>query len=576
MSRVATTLRLVGFLRPLAGWVAVSVLLAAGTVASNIGLLGTSAYLIAQAALHPSVAALQVAIVGVRFFGIARSLLRYLERLASHSANFRLLAGLRAWVYQRLEPLAPAGLMGSRRGDLLDRLVADIEGLEDFYVRAVAPPFTALLVTLGMGLFLGVSFPGLGAVLAGGLAFSGLGVPWLAGRLGRRPGAQWVAARAQLATELVDGIQGMPDLLAFGRDADYLSGLQASGGGAARAQLRLAARGGLANALNGLITHLTLWVMLVAAIPLVRDGGMEGVTLAVVALVTLASFEATLPLGPAAQRLEAALQSAERLFAAADLPLPVTPPVAPAPAPASADLRIVGLTFGYAPDLPPALADFALDLPVGRRVGLVGPSGAGKSTLVNLLMRFWEYEHGSIRLDGRELREYAFDDVRSQISVVGQNPTLFNGTLRANLLLARPAASQTELEQALAQVQLADWAARLPRGLDTWVGERGVQISGGERQRLAVARGLLRAAPIWLLDEPTAHLDPANRRAVTALLLEMTRGRSVIWITHELSELAEMDEVIVLKDGTVVERGAPRDLTAQGGWYARWSQNRVF
>jgi len=576
MNRGQTLRRLVGFLRPLAGWVALSVLLAAGTVASNIGLMGTSAYLIATAALHPSVALLQVAIVGVRFFGITRSVLRYLERLASHSANFRLLAELRSWFYQRLEPLAPAGLVDTRRGDLLDRLVADIDGLEDFYVRAVAPPFTALLVTLGMGLFLGISFPGLGLVLAVGLVFSGVGVPWLAGFLGRQPGGELVAARAALAAGLVDSIQGLPDVLAFGRGRDYLAGLRASGRGAARAQLRLAARSGLANALNGLITHLTLWVILVAAIPLVRVGGMEGVTLAVVALVTLASFEASLPLGPAAQRLDAALKSGQRLFEAADAVPLVLPPAQPAPPPVSADLQIRGLTFQYTPDLPPALVDFYLDLAPGRRVGLVGPSGAGKSTLVNLLLRFWEYERGSIRLGGRDLREYAFEDVRGQLSVIGQTPYLFSGTLRSNLLLARPSATPAELQQALAQARLADWVARLPRGLDTWVGERGVQVSGGERQRLAVARGWLRAAPLWLLDEPTAHLDPVNRRAVAAMLLEATRGRSVIWISHELSELAEMDEIIVLKDGRLMERGAPRDLAERAGWYARWRQNRVF
>jgi ATP-binding cassette subfamily C protein CydC len=556
--------------------VALSVLLAAAAIAANIGLLGTSAYLIAQAALHPSVAALQVAIVGVRFFGIARSVLRYLERLVSHSANFRLLSELRTWFYRKLEPLAPAVLVEARRGDLLDRLVADIDGLEDFYVRVVAPPLTALLVTVGMGFFLGLPYPSLGWVLVIGLVLSGVGVPWLAAQLSRRPGAALVAARARLATGLVDAIQGLPDLLAYGRADDHFSILHVDGRITATAQIRLAIWGGLANSLNGLLTHLTLWLILWLAIPWVRSGGMDGVTLAVIALVTLASFEATLPLGPAAQRLEAALQSARRLFEIADARPAVVAPLQPAQPPTDAGLQIRELTFRYADSLTPALDGFSLDLPPGKRLGIIGPSGAGKSTLFNLLFRFWDYSQGSLVLGGRELREYAPEDVRRGLAVISQTPALFSGTIRSNLLLARPSASSEELERILSQVHLREWLASLPDGLDTWIGERGLQVSGGERQRLAIARALLQDAPLWLLDEPTAHLDPQTRQAVAAMLQEVTRGRSLIWITHELSELDALDEVIVLQDGRILEQGSPAALSAHPGWYARWRAARHF
>jgi ATP-binding cassette, subfamily C, bacterial CydC len=570
-----TAIRLLAFLRPLAGWVALSVLLAGGTIACNIGLLGTSASLIARAALHPSVAELEVAIVGVRFFGILRGVLRYLERLASHSANFRLLAGLRTWFYHKLEPLTPARLVEARHGDLLDRVIADIDGLEDFYVRAAAPPLTALLVTGGMGLFMGAAFPALGEALVIGLAASGVGVPWLARQMSRRPGAALVAERATLSAGLVDGIQGLADLAACGAEKAYFADLRKASEAAGRAQVRLASRGGMANALNGLAAHLTLWAVLVMAIPMVRAGGMDGVTLAVIALVTLASFEATLPLGPAAQRLDAALSSAERLFEIADMEPVVRAPQESAAAPSGTDLQIRGLTFRYAEDLAPALEQFDCDLPAGKRIGMVGPSGAGKSTLINLLLRFWDYEVGEIRLDGRELREYGFEDVRSCLAVIGAEPYLFNGTLRANLLLARPGASAEELKQALRVARLEAWIESLPKGLDTWVGERGGQISGGERQRVALARAVLQDARIWLLDEPTAHLDPGTREAVNATLQEAACGRSLVWITHELRALDAMDEIIVLKEGRVIERGSPAQLRAQGGWYARWSGVRI-
>lgn len=567
-----TALRLVQFLRPLSGWVALSVLLSAGTIAANIGLLGTSAFLIARAASHPSVAELSVAIVGVRFFGIARSGLRYLERLASHSANFRLLAELRAWFFQKLEPLAPAGLVNQQGGDLLGRVVADIDGLEDFYVRAVAPPVTALLVTVGMGIFIGASYPQIGMALVTGLAVSGAGVPWLAHRISRQPGNSLVQTRSEVMARIVDSFQGLADLMAFGQEERTSGSLRIANKVMEQVQVKMALHGGLVSGLNSLVTHLTLWFILIAAIPLVGVGGMDGITFAVIALVTLASFEATQPLGQASNRLQAALASAGRLFEITDLAPAVTDPEIPAPEPDGYNLQIVDVTFRYQPELPPVLEHFSLDLPAGKWVGIVGPSGSGKTTLFNLLLRFWNLSEGEIRLDGCEINQYSSVDVRRQFAVIGQNPYIFNGTVRANLLIGRPQASPDALEQALRQTRLWDWVNRLPGGLDTWIGERGVQISGGERQRLALARALLQDAPIWLLDEPTTHLDERTRLEIETMLLEGAQGRSLIWVTHELSELARMDELLVLKDGKVLERGTPRDLSESGGWFSRWQK----
>src|SRR5512133_565583 len=286
---------LLSFLRPFAGQVALSVLLGVAAIASSIGLLGTSAYLIAYAALHPSVAVLQVAIVGVRFFGISRAVFRYLERLGAHSVNFSLLARLRVWFYSLLEPLAPARLQTLHSADLLGRVTTDIETLENFYVRAVAPPLVALIITLGVSAFVGQYDSHLGLLLAGALLLSGVGLPLLVHLLARRPGRAMVDRRAALNALVLDSLQGMPDLLAFGRGADQLARISAASQALHREQARLARIGALGNALGVLVTGLTLWGLLMLAIPLVRaplSGGLDGISLAVLALVTLASFEA--------------------------------------------------------------------------------------------------------------------------------------------------------------------------------------------------------------------------------------------------------------------------------------------
>ena len=249
---------MLGFLRPFAGWTALSVLLGAATIASGIGLLGTSAFVISAAALHPSIAVLEVAIVSLRFFGISRGFFRYLERLVSHGVNFRLLAGLRVWFYQALEPLAPARLQAYRSGDLFGRAVGDIETLENFYVRAVAPSIVAAVITIGMGLFVGRYDVRLGLTLAGGLLVSGIGTPLLGHLAGRGPGQAMVSARNELSAALVDGVQGMSDLLSYGQGAARLDEVRQLSAAAGQAQVRSAWAGGLANSFSLLITNLTL------------------------------------------------------------------------------------------------------------------------------------------------------------------------------------------------------------------------------------------------------------------------------------------------------------------------------
>lgn len=570
--RMAVLRRLAAFLAPFSAWVGLSVLLGAATVASSIGLLGTSAFLIARAALHPSIAVLQVAIVGVRFFGISRAVLRYLERLVSHSVNFRLLAQLRVWFYQALEPLAPARLQNYRAGDLLGRTIADIETLENFYVRAVAPPFVALIVTVGVGWFVGHTDVRIALLLVAALVSVGVGLPLLAYHLTQKPGEVFITRRAELNARLMDVLQGTADLQVYGQGEDFLRRALHAGREVTQSQRQMGVVGAWMNALTTFITGLALWGVLVLFIPSV-SGPEEGVLLAVLALVTLASFEAVTPLAQAAQQLEASFQAARRLFELVDAkPTVLSPPQAVRNSgwrAGEGHIRIQNLTFCYTPEDPPALQDFRLDLPSGKKVALVGASGAGKTTLLNLLLRFWEVEPGCIEVDGKDIRAYDPDSVRQLLAVIPQSTYLFAGTLRHNLLLARPDAPQADLENACQQAQLSEVINRLPDGLDTWVGERGAQLSGGECQRVALARALLHDARLFLLDEPTAHLDAVNERCFLEGLLRASTDRGLLWITHRLIFMQEMDEILVLQAGRVVERGTHAHLISNGGLYAR-------
>jgi len=570
--------RLLAFLQGHWGRVALSVLLGAGTVGASVALMGTSAWLISTAAIVTSVADLGVSVVGTRFFGISRALLRYLERLVSHDVTFRLLARLRVWFYEKLEPLAPARLMEFRSGDLLARIVGDVETLENFYVRVVSPPLAALIVGLGTALFLGSFSPTLGPAYLTVFLALGVILPLLSQVLSRRPAIQTITLRADLHTRLVDGIQGMADLIAFRRSAERLSQLTELGWRYGEAQRRMARIAGLYSAFSILLTNLGLWIVLVLSIPLVSAGQLAGPMLAALALLTLASFEAVTPLPAAAQMWNACRRAAQRLFEIVDTrPAVEEPPESPAELASKSippHLQIVHLTFSYPnpngrDPLPPAVQDVTFDLPPGRSLAIVGPSGAGKSTIAHLILRFWEYQDGDIYLGGRSIRQLHPEHVRAHIAVVSQNAYFFNASIRDNLRLARRRLTQEEIEAAARAAQIHDFIVSLPNGYDTRIGEQGLRLSGGERQRLAIARAILKNAPILILDEPTANLDPLTEQQVLENLFALMKQKTSLLITHRLVGLDRVDEILVLDRGRIVERGHHDDLLASNGLYRR-------
>ena len=570
--------RLLFFLNGSWSRVALSVLLSTLTIGSSVALIGTSAWLISTAGLHPSVADLGVSVVGVRFFGITRGLFRYLERLVSHNVTFRLLARLRVWFYERLEPLAPARLLEYKSGDLLARVIGDVETLENFYVRVLSPSLTAILIGLTVALFFAAFYLPIAFVLILFFLILGLILPLLSQNASHGPGGQLIAQRADIQSQLVDGIQGIADLLAFGRGSDRLEQVSNIGKIYGETQKQMARINGVHTALGTLFTNLGVWLVLLLVIPQVTAGNIKGVMLGTFALMTLASFEAVTPLPLAAQMWNASREAARRLFEVVDAEPAVRETGAKGPEISSSNsLQFSGLSFAYPNQSAPALQNVTFTLPAGKSVAIVGPSGAGKSTLVNLLLRFWDYESGEIRLGGSSIKDLHQDEVRGQFALVSQNNYFFNTTIRENLRLARRSVRQEEIEAAARAAQIHEFILSLPKGYDTLIGEQGLRLSGGERQRLAIARALLKDSPILLLDEPTANLDPQTEQQVLETLFTTMRTKTSLLITHRLVGLERVDEILVMQDGRIVERGRHAELLDYKGLYRRlWDvQNQI-
>lgn len=532
------------------------------TIGSNIGLLAVSAYLISSAALHPSITELSMAIVGVRFFGISRAIFRYLERYVSHDATFRLLGAVRVWFYAKLERLAPARLMEWQSGELLSAIVSDVETLKEFYLRVLAPPLVAIIILTGTCLFLSRYNISVVYLLIGAFIIAGLVLPVVVEFLQKNTGYELVAVRSELRSKFIDGMTGITELAAFEKTQQQAQIINQVNNRLLSLQNRVVKLSALTEALGLFVVNSTVWLALWIMIPLVETREINGIYLAVIVLTVQSSFEAVLSLPLAIHYLSESMAAAGRLFRIVD----TKPTVCERGGIEDiSDQKIVveKLSFSYSCQGPLVLDEISFSLDVGQRIGIVGPSGAGKSTLLHLFLRFWDYQHGSIRLGGHELKEYNAGQLRAAFGVVSQQTHLFNASIRDNILLAKPTASEKQLNQAIDHAELRSFIERLPQGYDTMVGQNGYALSGGERQRIAIARALLKDAPILILDEPTVGLDALTEQSIMETIKKLMAGRTTIMITHRLMGLEVMDQILVFDSGRIVEQGSQTELLAK-------------
>jgi thiol reductant ABC exporter CydC subunit len=528
---------------------ALAALLGVLTILFGVGLMGTAGYLISRAAEHPAVLSLTAAIVGVRFFGLARPLARYLERLASHDVALRSLGRARAEVYEAVEPLAPAQLEDTRRGDLLSRFVGDVDSLQNLYLRGLEPPLVALIAGTASVVLAAIFLPAAALVLAAGLLLGGIAVPAVSASVSRRTSARYAQVRGVLSAELVETLAGSAELAALGLERDRLRTMRRADSHVVRISRRAALADGLGDGLRLLVTGATVVGVLAVTVQAHAEGRLDRVFIALLALLSLAAFEAVQPLTESFRELLSTVASGRRILELTDRVPRIVDPAEPLPAPdGPVEIELEDVRARYGPGERPALDSFSLRLDPGARVVLLGPSGAGKTTVVRLLVRFIDPERGRVTLAGEDLRCYRQEDVRSLIAVAGQDAHLFSASIRDNLKLARPDASDEDLATALRPARILDWVQNLPEGLDTLVGEEGRELSGGQRQRIVLARALLTEAPVLVFDEPTAHLDPPTAKKLVEDVFAAARGRTILLITHRPEGVDLADEVVVLRE----------------------------
>ncbi|MEX1348092.1 MAG: cysteine/glutathione ABC transporter ATP-binding protein/permease CydC [Desulfobacterales bacterium] len=568
---------LVPFIKQFRGhlkWMVLGTLSGLLAVASAVGLLALSGWFISAAA-YAGLTAITAQLfnffhpgIGVRIFAIGRTLARYVERIVSHDATFRILQSLRSWFYRHLEPLAPSRLMNFRSGDILNRIVADIDALDNLYLRVFSPSVIALTMSVLVVGFLWLFDPVISMVTALFLSMAGFWVPLMAMRLGEGCGHELAQHLSDLRIRVVEGLQGMPELLVFGAHNRHLDTVKQSSRALLKSQLRMSQILGLSQALMTLISGLAVLATLYLAVILVNRDVMDGPGMALVTLAVLASFEAVFPLPAAYQYLGRMREAGRRLLEIVDSKPEVIFPGRSVTRPRHFGLRFENVCFRYNQKAGWALRDVEFQVHPGRRVAVIGETGSGKSTLIHLLVRFRDPDAGCIQIGSVDVRNFGESDLRRHISVVTQQPHMFNATLRENLLMAQPGAGEDELLDALSFAQLLNFVSALPDGLDTWIGEAAKLLSGGQARRVAVARAMLNNGPLWVLDEPTEGLDPVTEERMMAAIKAQTAGRSLLLITHRLIDLHWMDYIVMLDKGRVVAQGTHEELLRGNTRYA--------
>lgn len=537
------------------------------TTISWFALITTSAYLISAAALHPSVAELQVAIVGVRFFGLSRAVSRYFERLVSHTVTFKLLANIRVWFYDQLEPLAPAGLQEYRTGDLLSRILADVEVLQEFYVRVFGPTVVAITTSLSVFWFFGHWSIQFAFVLILFHILIGIVLPFSTRWISKKASKQIIQVRSNISVLAVDAVQGSSEIILFGQETAFHEKVVSTIQEGIKAEKRINLIESLSSSIGLVGINLTAFVLLFLTIPIVNSGNLDGKILAVIILGAIASFEAIQPLSLAYQNLEKAIEAGRRIFEIIDRPPSVSSGTEQLPDFNQPLIEIKHLDFSYSQKR--VLHDITLTLPFGKKTAIVGLSGSGKTTLSNLIMRFWDFKEGEILINGKDIRSFEEESIRNMVAYVPQDAFIFNSTIAENIRIGKPAATDPEIQEAARKANLDQFILSLPKRYQTIVGEGGAFLSGGERQRISVARAAVRNAPIYIFDEPFSNLDQATVKSVYHAITELVQDKSMLLISHQLTNLALMDEIILLRDGAILERGTQQELISISGAYRK-------
>jgi ATP-binding cassette, subfamily C, bacterial CydC len=538
---IAPLCRILGLWGRQAGWLLAGLLIALAALAAGIGLMTMSGMTIGAAVLAGSLAVPAL----LRAFGTARVVLRYIERLVTHNATFRALADLRVWLFRRLARSSAGGLGFRHSGDMLARLVGDVEALDGLYLRILLPLAGAVLLLPVLVLLIGHRSPVLATEVGLLFAAAAFLLPWMAAQVSGRAGTGLATGASALRVAALDALTGLREVRAFAAEGRMLAVVQAKESALLSAQQTLAARTALAGAASLLCAQIAVLAVLI-------DAGASPSIAVAAAFLVLAAFEAVGGLSRAGALAGHASAAARRVFEAADAPIPVPDPTDPAAMPASTALRFEAVEFRWQPDRPAVFDGLTLDIPQGARVALLGPSGAGKSTLAALALKVVAPRSGQIRLGGVDIATLPTALVRARIGWLGQTTHLFDDTIAANLLLARPDADETALWAALDAARIGDVVRALPERLDTWVGEGGTRFSGGEGRRLALARALLSPAPILILDEPCAGLDAEAERSFLQTLNETAADRTVILITHRLIGIERLDRIFRLSSGKAV------------------------
>lgn len=550
------------------------VILAIVTLLASIGLLTLSGWFLSASAVVGAAGLYSfnymLPAAGVRGAAITRTAGRYFERLVSHNATFRVLQHLRVTTFSKLLPLSPAGLSRFRQGELLNRVVADVDTLDHLYLRVISPLVGALVVIVVVTVGLSVLDVPLALMLGGIMLATLIVLPPLFYRAGKPTGENLTQLRGQYRQQLTTWLQGQAELTIFGASQRYreqMENTELSWHDAQRRQSDLTAASQAVMLLIGAIAVLT---MLWFAAGGVGDNTQPGALIALFVFCALAAFEALAPVTGAFQHLGQVIASAIRITQITDCPPEVQFPQTSAMAPTAVNVNLQDISFSYPEQPQKALDGISLSIAAGEHVAVLGRTGCGKSTLLQLLTRAWDPQHGEVLLNGVPLTQYGETALRASISMVPQRVHLFSATLRDNLLLAAPQAT----DEALADVLTRTGLEKLldDSGLNAWLGEGGRQLSGGELRRLAIARALLHDAPLVLLDEPTEGLDAATESQILELLEEVMQKKTVLMVTHRLRGLSRVDQIIVMDNGQIIEQGNHAALMAKQGRYYQFKQ----